>query len=444
MSEHARLPPGSLGLPVVGETLAFLKNPFAFLEERRARHGKVFKSSLVGRRIVFLSGIEGAEAFYDPANISREDAHPFPLVDLFGGVNMEMYDGPKHQALKAMALESFDRAAIDGYLPDLQKLIEGTLAKLAARPGGEFQATKELRRLVIEAICQTTMGMTSGPETDSICDDYGTILTGLVSIPVALPGTPYARARAARDRVLGHTRRVIGERRAAPGNDALSRMLNAKATDGRTYIDDEAALEIHHIVIAGFIVYALMAELTRRLAEDPALRARCAEEIAANVPAGTPLTVAGLAKLRTCFSVVLETKRYVPLVPLAFGRAKRTFTCAGQTVPEGWTCYLALTLNNRDPEIFRDPDRFDPDRFGPGRAEHEKHAMAFIPQGAGPATGHQCLGLNYSTFITLAFLTLLVRGYAWDLPAQDMTYRWTTIPPEPKDGLKVRLTPRPA
>jgi hypothetical protein len=61
------LPPGRLGLPLVGETLAFLKNPFAFLEERRARHGKVFKSNIVGRRVVFISGLEGAEAFYDPA-----------------------------------------------------------------------------------------------------------------------------------------------------------------------------------------------------------------------------------------------------------------------------------------------------------------------------------------------------------------------------------------
>jgi hypothetical protein len=56
-------------------------------------------SSLFGSKIVFLPGTEGAEAFYNTENISREDAHPFPLVQLFGGVNMEMYDGPRHFAL---------------------------------------------------------------------------------------------------------------------------------------------------------------------------------------------------------------------------------------------------------------------------------------------------------------------------------------------------------
>src|SRR5450755_843895 len=111
--------------------MAFGRNPFGFLEDRQKLYGNVFKSSLFGRRIIFLAGTEGAEAFYDGANISREDAHPFPLVQLFGGINMEMYDGPKHFALKSMALQAFDRAAIAGYLPEMQRLIEAKLATLA-------------------------------------------------------------------------------------------------------------------------------------------------------------------------------------------------------------------------------------------------------------------------------------------------------------------------
>jgi retinoid hydroxylase len=113
----ASLPPGRMGLPLVGETLAFVRNPYAFLEERRRRYGDVFRSNVVGRKVVFLAGTEGAEAFYDPDNIGRERAHPFLMVDMFCGTNFEMYDGPNHLALKTIALGAFDHEAITSYLP---------------------------------------------------------------------------------------------------------------------------------------------------------------------------------------------------------------------------------------------------------------------------------------------------------------------------------------
>jgi cytochrome P450 len=349
---------------------------------------------------------------------------------------MEMYDGPDHRALKAMALTAFDRAAIADYLPGIQGLIDQRLARLATEP--EFRATAELRTLAIEAIGLNLLGLAPGPATDAMCRDYARVLKGIVSVPVGLPGTPYGAARAARDRLLATIRGVIAARRASPSDDGLSRMLAARTADGRAYTDGEAALEVHHIVIAGFIVYALLGEVMRRLAEDPALAARCAHEIHEHAGEGA-LTLDGLDRLSTSIAVVLEAKRRVPLVPLAFGRAQRSFACAGIGVPEGVRVYLALHLCNTDPHVFRQPERFDPERFGPERAEHRAHPLAFIPQGAGPPTGHQCLGLEYSTYLTLAFLTLLVRGYEWELPAQDLAYRWNTIPPEPRDGLRVRL-----
>lgn len=425
-----------MGPPLLGETPAFLRNIFHFLDQRQRRHGNVFKSRVLGRRVVFLAGTEGAEAFYDSENISRADAHPYPFVDLFGGVNLEMYDGPRHFALKSMALTAFDLDAIAGYLPDMQRLIEAHLDRIADT--GEVSATGELRRLAIDAISLNLMGLEPGPATDVVARDYGAVLTGLLSFPLAIPGTPYRRARAARDRLFERITGVIAERRAQPRNDGLSRMLGARAADGRVFTDDEAALEVHHIVIAGFIVYALMAEAVRHLAEQSELRARCAQEIREYAPAG-PLTMAALAKLRLTTSVILEVKRLAPLVPLAFGRARRTFTCGGFTVPEGWTVYLALSLINHDATIYRDPARFDPDRFGPARAEHRKHPMAFIPQGAEPPTGHRCLGLDYSTILATAFVALLVRSYEWDLPVQDLDYDWHQVPPAPKEGLRVRV-----
>jgi cytochrome P450 len=434
-SSRSNLPPGSMGLPVIGETPAFLRSPYRFLERRQRRYGDVFRSGVLLRRVVFLTGLEGAEAFYDDRNISRRDAHPFPLVDLFGGDNMEMLDGTRHARLKTAALEAFAGRALDRYVGEVRPLVDACLRRLAT--DGERAALEPLQRLAIECIWTNVLGPTEPREAAAIAKAYGDIVAGLTSPPVPIPGTPYGRARAARDRLLDRIARAVTDRRAAPTGDGLSRMLEASPT----MTDREAQLEVHHFVIAGFIVYLLMAEVLRRLAEHPALLQRCRDEIEAQVGAG-PATFDALSRLPVCTNVVREAKRIVPLVPLAFGRARRSFRCGEVGVPAGWTVYLALHLSNHDARLFREPERFDPDRFATGRAEHEHHPLAFIPQGADPPTGHQCLGLRYSTVLVLTFMTELVRGYTWSLPPQDLDPDPRRIPPVPKDGLRVRLEPR--
>lgn len=431
------MPPGRWGLPYVGRALALQRNPFRFLEDGRRRHGDVFKARVLGRPVAVLSGLDGAAAFYAPGNITRRGGHPYPVADMFGGDNMEMFDGPVHLAVKTAALGAFDEDALARYLADIEALVGRRLAGWAGQ-GGPFSATAELRKLSIECICRNIMGMEPGPETDAICRDYALVLKGIVSPPVAVPGTAYGKARAARDRLLGTMGRIVAERRAAPTDDGLSGLLAGGLSD------DAAALELHHLVIAGFVVYGLLVEVLRWLPELGDVLARCEAEAAAHAPAGRPLTLEALHGMATSTHVVMEAKRHAPVMPLAFGRARREFVCGGYTVPEGWGVYLALSLCSTDPSVYAEPERFDPDRFGPDRAEHLRHPLAFIPQGAGPPTGHQCLGIEYSTVVVLAFLALLVRGYTWELPPQDLAYRWDTIPPEHRGGLQVRLRPRAA
>jgi cytochrome P450 len=204
-----------MGLPLVGETPAFVRNPYRFLEVRRDRHGDIFKSNVAGHRVVFLSGIDGASAFYDPENIGRDHAHPFLMADMFGGTNFEMYDGPRHLALKTIALGAFDQASLGGYLPDMQLAIETWLERHAN--GVPFPAMTALRRLAIDAICLNVMGLAPGPETETMTRDYGLLLAGLAaSVPVRIPGTTYGRAMKARDRLLARIRTVVQERRARP------------------------------------------------------------------------------------------------------------------------------------------------------------------------------------------------------------------------------------
>ena len=56
------LPPGRLGLPWIGETLSFLRDP-NFATKRQAQYGSLFKSRIIGQPTVFFCGPE-ANAFF--------------------------------------------------------------------------------------------------------------------------------------------------------------------------------------------------------------------------------------------------------------------------------------------------------------------------------------------------------------------------------------------
>src|SRR5712671_1251183 len=111
------LPPGNDGLPLVGETLTFAKNPFRFIEERLAVHGRIFRSNVLGRKTAVVAGPEAAAHFIDPALIMREGAMPPHVQELFGGRSLPSLDGEVHSTRKKLVSQAFNRAAMAAHLP---------------------------------------------------------------------------------------------------------------------------------------------------------------------------------------------------------------------------------------------------------------------------------------------------------------------------------------
>src|SRR6266545_1498875 len=299
----APLPPGRGGIPLLGETLAFAKNPFRFIEERLAAHGRVFRTNVLGRKTVVVAGPEAAGRFIDGSVVMREGSMPPHVQELFGGRSLPLLDGEVHAARKSIVLQAFTRGAMAAYLPIVQQTVERYFATWST--AGEIRWLDEMKRLSIEVICTTVLGMQPGAEMDRLRNDYDVLTRGFATLPINLPGTRYRSALQARDRILTVLRRLVRERRQAPTDDGLSRIL---AAAGATLPDDDVALELHHIVIAGFIVYGELGAIVRQLTLHPEVRARLAAEIAARAAAGalTPEMLAGMPYL---LQVVNEVKR---------------------------------------------------------------------------------------------------------------------------------------
>ena len=311
------LPPGRMGLPLLGETLAFAKNPFRFIDERLAAHGNVFRSHVLGRPTVVIAGPDATGHFIDPERVMREGSMPPHIQGLFGGRSLPLLDGDVHCARKVLVLQGLSREALAAFLPAMQGIVENAFGRWTGQ--GEIRWLDELKQLAIEVICTTVIGMPPGEEMEALRRDYATVTGAFSALPIPLPGTRYSRAVKARDRILAALARRVKERRISPADDGLTRILQAKTAAGETLSDEETVLELHHIVIAGYIVFAELAAIVQQLTGHPDVRERLREEIRRLAPTG-PLTVEALAAMPYLRQVVMEVKRLCPIIPASSAR----------------------------------------------------------------------------------------------------------------------------
>jgi cytochrome P450 len=419
------LPPGRDGLPLLGETLDFAKNPFGFIQKRlSANGGRVFRSHVLGRKTAVIAGADAAGRFIDSSTVMREGSMPPHVQELFGGRSLPLLDGEVHAARKLEVLKAFSREALASYMPQIEKITKDYFADWTK--AGEIGWIDELKKLSIEIICAVIIGMPRGEEMDQLRRDYIILLNGFAALPINVPGTRYRKALRARDRILDAMRRAVKQRRAAPSNDGLSRILASGALT-----DEQAALELHHIVIAGFIIWAELAAIVHQLTLHPDVRERLTKEVqSSELYSAMPYLM----------QVINEVKRVCPIVPVVFGKTKAPMAIDDVTIPAGWQVFFALMPSHGTHGVYTNPERFDPGRFSPERAEDKRHEHGFVPQGAGPVTGHRCPGFDLATFMMAVFTAVLLRGYTWELPAQNFDLDYSKTPPEMTDGLRARVS----
>jgi cytochrome P450 len=429
-------PPGSGGLPLLGETLDLLRDPFGFVESRARRYGPVFRTRLLGRPTAVITGPDATGKFIDAEDVQREGAMPGNIQTLFGGRALPVLDGEEHHARKRAVMAAFSAEALDGYVPKIAAVVRDMLGRWAAAE--EVHAVGELRRMAIEVIAGTMLDLGPGPELEAMRDDYAEVLRGFRGLPLPLPGTAYTKAKNAIERALARFRRQISAHEQAPRDDGLQRILGTRALDA-----DAVARELHHLILAGLIVWAWCARLLVELDRHPEMRARLVREVSALPPEGPPPRDA-LDRLAYLDWVVSEVRRSTPVVPVAFGKARRTFTFGGYRIQAGWMVMWGPSASHMRPEVYPDPEAFNPERFGPERAEPARHPHAFAPNGAGDAMdGHKCAGYQLAPTLAKVFAVELLRGYTWTLaPGQELSYDWAHTPPPPKDGLRLKLLRR--
>ncbi|XP_059471828.1 cytochrome P450 4C1-like isoform X2 [Neocloeon triangulifer] len=113
--------------------------------------------------------------------------------------------------------------------------------------------------------------------------------------------------------------------------------------------------------------------------------------------------------------VVKETLRLRPPVPLISRFLDEPLELDEIEYPKGTAVNIHIYNVHRNPDIFKEPNKFDPDRFLPENSE-SRHPYAYIPFSGGP---RNCLGRKFALLQIKVVLATLIRRFRFEFSGPD-------------------------
>lgn len=438
MSVPGPLPPGHPGMPWVGETVAWARDPLRFARERYERYGLTWQTRLIGRPFVVMLGPEANRFILGTHRhlFSSRDGWGDTLYDLIGE-GLSLQDGERHRQRRLVLQPAFHGQALQRYFASMQRLTEEHLLRWTKQ--SKIRLFDAFKALTFAVATEVLLGTSSGAEFHELEEHFDTFNAGLFT-PLAwrVPWTPFGRAVRARRALEQTLLRMIERRRLTPGDDALGLLLQATDEEGNLLSNAEIVAQVLLLLWAGHdTVTSLLTWVMLELDRHPAVRAAVMAELDALL-GSEPLQLEHLRQMPALDRVLREAERLHPPASGGFRGVRETFSWDGYTVPAGWNVMYSIVWTHHQPDIFRDPERFEPERFAAPRNEG-RGAYSLIGFGGGPRV---CIGLAMAQMeMRIVVATMLRQARIRVLP--DQNHQAVATPTKrPKDRLLAEVRSR--
>lgn len=401
--KNNNLPPGTMGLPIIGETLQliFEKN---FLERRYKQHGSIFKTHIFGKPYVFMIGSEAAEFVL----ASHADCFTWqggwnqPFEFLFDK-SLLVQDGKEHNRNRKLMMPALHGTALISYFKTIENLTK-TYIKTWEKEGKVF-LHKEFKKLTFNIGSQVFLGVDTKEDTENYSNLFTTLAKGWSWFK-------FPNALVARKQILNFINQVTQQRQLNPTTDVLSLLLQSTDENGDHLSTEEICVQAMTVLFAGHETTTIMLcwvclELFWR--QDILARAR--EEQYKLAEQGE-LSMAQLNQMPYLDQILQEVERLRPPVPLGFRRVNKSFEFNGYYVPAGWKLQYSIFLTHQSEQIYTEPERFDPDRFSMERQESKKKPYSLIGFGGGSRI---CIGIAFAKLEMKIIMSYLLRNYTWEI-----------------------------
>jgi cytochrome P450 len=428
-------PPGPAGLPLVGNTLAFLRDPVGFYDELAAYDSDVVAYNIAGNDgyMVRHPGDIQRVLVTDDADYRRAQIIRDSLGQVADG-GLFLTEGETWQRERTALQPAFYRDRIETYA---EMMVRYASERADAWQGRESVAvSEEMRTLTLEILTKTLLDVDIRGRESEIGDAADTITAnfdaGTVSafLPMWVPTPQNRRTKRALDEFDATIEDLVAQRRAgnADPEDLLSILLDVEFEDGSALSERDVRDNLFTFLVAGHETTALtLSYACMLLANHPETQAKLHTELD-EVVGEDDLTAASLFELDYLSHVVDEALRLYPPAYTIFREPTTDVTLGGYDIPAGSVVTLPQWVVHRDERWFDDPDAFRPDRW---TGDQDRPEYAYFPFGGGP---RHCIGMRFALMEAKLVLATLARRFAFEPdtePPVDLSMRLTLQPSDP-------------
>ncbi|XP_031284074.1 cytochrome P450 724B1-like [Pistacia vera] len=413
---------GTFGWPLLGETLSFLKphpsnSVGVYLQDHCSRFGKVFKSHLFFSPTVVSCDPELNYFILQNEGKLFQCSYPKPIHGILGKVSMLVAVGDTHKRLRnvALSLVTVTKSKPE-FLNDIERIAIQILDSWKDKTQIKF--CEEARKFTFNVIVKQVLGLTpEEPETTKILEDFLTFMRGLISLPLSIPGTPYARAVKARSRISSTVKAIIEKRRrniaenSRKRNDFLELLLCVD-----TLSEEEKVSFVLDSLLGGYETTSLlMAMVVHFLSHSPTALQQLKLEhqnIRSMKQKNEYLNWEDYKRMDFTQNVINEALRYGNIVKFVHRKALKDVKFRDYLIPSGWKVLPVFTAVHLDPSLHANALQFHPWRW----ESQDQTCKKFTPFGGGSRC---CPGSELAKVEVAFFLHHLVQNFRWKTEEED-------------------------
>ncbi|XP_022927667.1 abscisic acid 8'-hydroxylase 4-like [Cucurbita moschata] len=432
-----RLPPGSMGLPWIGETLQlYSQDPNIFFSEKQRRYGEIFKTNILGCPCVMLASAAAARfVLVTNAHLFRP-TYPKSKETMIGPAALFFHQGNYHSNIRKLVQNSLCLGSLRNLVPHIETAAISAAESWAAA-GHVINTFLEMKKFSFDVGILAVFGKLESDYSEKLKENYCILDKGYNSFPTRLPGTAYSKALSARKKLREILGEIIMERREkrVTERDLVGHLLSFRDENGGILSEDQIADNIIGVLFAAqdttaSVLTWILKYLHDNLKLFEAVRAEQMEIYRRNGDGKMPLSWAQIKDMPLTHRVVLESLRMASIISFTFREAVVDVEYKGFLIPKGWKVMPLFRNIHHNPDYFPNPQIFDPSRF-----EVAPRPNTFMPFGNGV---HSCPGNELAKLEILVLLHHLITKFRWEVVGSQSGVQYGPFP-MPVNGLPARF-----